>query len=180
MPSSLDPPSDNKALAEGSRTRYILAMELTRRVLAAAALASSILLAAPAAAQAADGCSQADSQAASQKYLDALVDRNAAWSIPLDPFVLRIENGLPTALTAADLKLDLYLHVQYSVFTAINNVVWTWNPDGRANVINVVYDIPVGLGDLSLARSTVDEDFTLTAACKIKRIDATFTVEPPT
>jgi len=65
------------------------------------------------------------------------------------------------------------------VFTAINNVVWTWNPDGRADVIKAVYDIPVGLGDLSLASSTVDEDFTLTSACKIKRIVAKFTVEPP-
>lgn len=154
-------------------------MQTTRRLAALIALVCGLVVAAPIAAQAASGCSQANSQAASQKYLDALADRNAAWSIPLDPFVLRIENGLPTALTAADLKLDLYLHVQYSVFTAINNVVWTWEPDGRPNVIKAVYDIPVGLGDLSLASSTVDEDFTLTATCKIKRIDATFTIEPP-
>jgi hypothetical protein len=143
------------------------------------ALACGFVLTTPVVAQAASGCSQAGSQAASQKYLDALVDRNAAWSIPLEPFVTRVENGIPTALTAADLKLDLYLHVQYSVFTAINNVVWTWNPDGRANVINAVYDIPVALGKLPLASSAVDEDFTLTAACTIKRIDATFTIDPP-
>ena len=179
MNRSLDGASDSKPLVARTRTRYIFAMELTRRILATAALAVSVLLFAPTAAQAASSCSQADSQAASQKYLDALVDRNAAWSIPLDTFVLRIENGLPTALTAADLKLDLYLHVQYSVFTAINNVVWTWNPDGRANVIKAVYDIPVGLGSVSLASSTVDEDFTLTATCKIKRIDAKFSIEPP-
>jgi len=179
MNRSLEGASDNKPLAERTRTRYISAMELTRRFLAAAALTGSILLLAPASAQAASSCSQADSQAASQKYLDALVDRNAAWSIPLDTFVLRVENGLPTGLTAADLKLDLYLHVQYSVFKAINNVVWTWNPDGRANVIKAVYDIPVGLGSVPLASSTVDEDFTLTATCKIERIDAKFSIEPP-
>jgi hypothetical protein len=144
----------------------------TRRLIALAVIATSLVVASPTAAQ-------ADSQAASQKYLDALIDRNAAWSIPLDPFVLRVENGLPTAVSALDLKLDLYLHVQYSVFTSIENLVWTWQPDGRANVINAVYDIPVGLGDLPLAGSTVDEDFTLTADCKIKRIDATFTIEPP-
>jgi len=154
-------------------------MEFTRRLIATAAVACGLILTAPVAAQADTGCSEANSQAASQKYLDALVDRNAAWSIPLEPFVLRVENGLPTAVSAADLKLDLYLHVQYSVFTSINNVVWTWNPDGRANVIKAVYDIPVGLGNLPLAGSTVDEDFTLTAACRIKRIDATFTIEPP-
>lgn len=134
---------------------------------------------APVAAQAATGCSETNSRAASQKYLDALVDRNAAWSVPLEPLVLRVENGIPTAVSEADLKLDLYLHVQYSVFTSIENVVWTWQPDGRANVINATYDIPVGLGDVPLASSTVDEDFTLTTRCKIKRIDATFTIEPP-
>lgn len=150
------------------------------RILAVvAAAAVGLVLTAPVAAEAATGCSQADSQAASQKYLDALVDRNAAWSVPLAPIVLRTENGLPTSFTAFDLKLQLYLHIQYSVFTSIENVVWTWQPGGRANVIKAVYDIPVGLGDLPLAGSTVDEDFTLTADCKIKRIDATFTIEPP-
>ena len=149
------------------------------RLVALAAIAGSLVVTAPVAAQAATSCSQANSQVASQKYLDALVDRNAAWSIPLDPFVLRIENGLPTAVSALDLKLDLYLHVQYSVFQSIENVTWTWQPGGRANVINATYDIPVGLPGLSLASSTVDEDFTLTADCKIKRIDATFTIEPP-
>ena len=93
--------------------------------------------------------------------------------------MLRIENGVPTSVTAADLRLQLYLHVQYSVFESIENVVWTWQPDGRANVINATYDIPVELADLPLGSSTVDEDFTLTADCKIKRIDATFTIEPP-
>lgn len=149
------------------------------RLVAIAAIAGALVLTSPKAADAATGCSQADSQAASQKYLDALLDGNAAWSIPLDPFVLRIENGLPTAVSELDLKLDLYLHVQYSVFTAIENVVWTWQPDGRANVINATYDIPVGVGGVPLASSTVVEDFTLTADCNIKRIDATFTIEPP-
>jgi hypothetical protein len=150
------------------------------RILAVvAAAAVSLVLSAPVATEAATGCSHADSQAASQKYLDALVDRNAAWSIPFAPIVLRTENGLPTGFTAFDLKLQLYLHIQYSVFTSIENVVWTWQPGGRANVIKAVYDIPVGLGDLPLAGSTVDEDFTLTADCKIKKIDATFTIEPP-
>ena len=148
-----------------------------RRLLAGAALAGSVTLA-PTSVQAATGCSQADSQAASQKYLDALIDRNAAWAIPLDPFVLRIENGLPTSVSAFDLKLQLYLHVQYSVFESLENVVWTWQPDGRANVINATYDIPVGVAGLPLASSTVVEDFTLTSACTIKRIDATFTIEP--
>ena len=154
----------------------------TRRVgraLAAMAVAGSLALMSPTTASAAAGCSQSDSRAAAQKYLDALVDRDAAWSIPLDPFVLRIENGLPTSVSAFDLKLQLYLHVQYSVFTSIENVVWTWQPDGRAGVINAHYDIPVGVGELSLASSTVDEDFTLTSACRIKRIDATFTIDPP-
>jgi hypothetical protein len=148
------------------------------RLIAAAAIAGSLVLS-PVTAQAATGCSQADSQAASQKYLDALVDRNAAGSIPLDPFVIRYENGLPTSVSAFDLKLQLYLHIQYSVFTSIENVVWTWQPDGRANVINATYDIPVGVGGLPLGSSTVVEDFTLTADCTIKRIDATFTIEPP-
>ncbi len=151
----------------------------TRILAVIAAAAVSLVLSAPVAAEAATGCSQANSQAASQKYLDALVDRNAAWSIPFAPIVLRTENGLPTGFTAFDLKLQLYLHIQYSVFTSIENLVWTWQPDGRANVIKAVYDIPVGLGDLPLAGSTVDEDFTLTADCKIKKIDATFTIEPP-
>jgi hypothetical protein len=149
------------------------------RLIGVAAIAGSLVLASPASADAATSRSQADSQAASQKYLNALIDRNAAWSIPLDPFVLRVENGLPTAVSAFDLKLDLYLHVQYSVFTSIENLVWTWQPDGRADVINALYDIPVGIGGLPLAGSTVDEDFTLTADCTIKRIDATFTIEPP-
>ena len=147
------------------------------RLIAIATIAAGVVLS-PITADATTGCSQAGSQAASQKYLDALVDRNAAWSIPLDPFVLRVENGLPTAVSAFDLKLDLYLHVQYSVFTSIENVVWTWQPDGRENVINATYDIPVGVSDVPLGSSTVVEDFTLTADCKIKRIDATFTIEP--
>ena len=147
------------------------------RLIAIATIAAGVVLS-PVTAHATTGCSQAGSHAASQKYLDALVDRNAAWSIPLDPFVLRIENGLPTAVSALDLKLDLYLHVQYSVFTSIENVVWTWQPDGRENVINATYDIPVGVADVPLGSSTVVEDFTLTADCKIKRIDATFTIEP--
>ena len=151
----------------------------TRILAVVAAVAAGLVLLMPTAAQATTGCSQADSQAASQKYLDALVDRNAAWSVPFAPIVLRLENGVPTGFTAFDLKLQLYLHVQYSVFTSIENLVWTWQPAGRANVIKAVYDIPVGLGDLPLAGSTVDEDFTLTTDCKIKRIDATFTVEPP-
>lgn len=149
------------------------------RMIAAAAVAGSVVLAAPSTAQAASTCSQAGSQAASQKYLDALVDRNAAWSIPLDPHVIRYENGLPTSVSALDLKLQLYLHIQYSVFTSIENVVWTWQPDGRENVIRALYDIPVGVGGLPLGSSTVDEYFTLTASCTIKRIDATFTIEPP-
>jgi hypothetical protein len=151
----------------------------TRILAVVAAVAVSLVLSAPVAAKATTGCSQADSQAASQKYLDALVDRHAAWSVPFAPFVLRTENGLPTGFTAFDLKLQLYLHIQYSVFTSIENLVWTWQPDGRANVINAVYDIPVELADQPLGSSTVDEDFTLTADCKIKRIDATFTIEPP-
>jgi hypothetical protein len=153
-------------------------MKLAPRLAALALVAGSLVLTTPVTAQATTGCSQADSQAASQKYLDALVDRNAAWSVPFAPFVLRTENGLPTGFSSFDLKLQLYLHIQYSVFTSIENVVWTWQPDGRANVINAVYDIPVGLGDLPLAGSTVDEDFTLTSDCKIKKIDATFTIEP--
>jgi hypothetical protein len=149
------------------------------RLLAAATIAGALVATSPTAANAADGCSQADSQAASQKYLDALVDRNAAWAIPLDPFVIRYENGLPTSVSAFDLKVQLYLHIQYSVFTSIENVVWTWQPDGRENVINATYDIPVGVADVPLRSSTVVEDFTLTADCTIKRIDATFTIEPP-
>lgn len=149
------------------------------RLVAVATIAGALVLMSPRGADAAVGCSQADSQAAAQKYLDALVDPNAAWSIPLDPFVLRIENGIPTSVSAADLKLQLYLHVQYSVFESLENVVWTWQPDGRANVINATYDIPVGVGGVPLASSTVVEDFTLTADCRIKRIDATFTIEPP-
>jgi hypothetical protein len=151
----------------------------TRILIALTAIAGSLVLTTPVAAQAATGCSEADSQAASQKYLDALTDRNAAWSIPLTPIVLRTENGVPTSFTALDLKTQLYLHVQYSVFTSIENVVWTWQPDGRTNVIKAVYDIPVELAGQPLGSSTVDEDFTLTADCKIKRIDATFTIEPP-
>lgn len=147
-------------------------------LIAVAAVAGSLVVAVPTTAQAATGCTEAGSRAASQKYLDALVDRNAAWSIPLDPFVLRIENGLPTAVSALDLKLDLYLHVQYSVFQSIENVVWTWQPGGRADVIKATYDIPVGLPGLPLAGSSVDEDFTLTSDCRIRRIDATFTIEP--
>jgi hypothetical protein len=150
---------------------------IARIGVALAAIVGSCVLAAP--AEATTGCSQADSQAASQKYLDALTDRHAAWSIPLTPIVIRTENGVPTAFTAADLKLQLYLHIQYSVFESIENVVWTWQPDGRENVIKAVYDIPVGVGGQPLASSTVDEDFTLTPDCRIKRIDATFTVEPP-
>ena len=150
---------------------------IARIGVALAAIVGSFVLAAP--AEATTGCSQSDSQAASQKYLDALTDRHAAWSIPLTPIVIRTENGVPTAFTAADLKLQLYLHIQYSVFESIENVVWTWQPDGRANVIKAVYDIPVGVGNVPLAGSTVDEDFTLTSDCRIKRIDATFTVEPP-
>jgi hypothetical protein len=154
-------------------------VNLFRRLVALVVITGSLVLSAPVAAQATTGCSQADSQASAQKYLDALIDRNAAWSIPLDPFVLRIENGVPTSVTAADLRLQLYLHVQYSVFESIQNVVWTWQPGGRANVINATYDIPVELADQSLGTSTVDEDFTLTPDCKIKRIDATFTIPPP-
>jgi hypothetical protein len=150
-----------------------------RRLVALVVITGSLVITAPVAAQATSGCSQTDSQASAQKYLDALIDRNAAWSIPLDPFVLRIENGVPTSVTAADLRLQLYLHVQYSVFESIENVVWTWQPDGRANVINAVYDIPVELADQPLGTSSVDEDFTLTPDCKIKRIDATFTIPPP-
>lgn len=149
------------------------------RLIAAATIAGALVVTSPTAANAAAGCSQADSQAASQKYLDALVDRNAAWAIPLDPFVIRYENGLPTSVSAFDLKLQLYLHIQYSVFTSIENVVWTWQPDGRENVINATYDIPVGVAGVPLGSSTVVEDFTLTADCRIKRIDATFTIEPP-
>ncbi|WP_332662667.1 hypothetical protein [Aeromicrobium sp.] len=149
------------------------------RLAAVAALAGSLVLVSPMTAEAATGCSQAGSQASSQKYLDALVDRNAAWSIPLDPFVIRYENGLPTSVSAFDLKLQLYLHIQYSVFTSIENIVWTWQPDGRENVINATYDIPVGVGGLPLGSSTVVEDFTLNPDCTIKRIDATFTIEPP-
>ena len=153
-------------------------MKIRSAVAASVAIVASLVLS-PTVAHATSGCSEGDSRAASQKYLDALIDRNAAWSIPLHPFVLRIENGIPTSVSAADLRLQLYLHLQYSVFTAINNVVWTWQPDGRENVINAVYDIPVELGGLPLASSTVDEDFTLTADCRIKRIDATFTIDPP-
>jgi hypothetical protein len=154
-------------------------VNLSRRLVALVVIAGSLVLSAPVAAQAATGCSKPDSQAAAQKYLDALIDRNAAWSIPLDPFVRRTENGVLTSVTAADLRLQLYLHVQYSTFESIENVVWTWRPDGRANVINAVYDIPVELADQPLGTSTVDEDFSLTADCKIKRIDATFTIPPP-
>lgn len=154
-------------------------MNRSRRLVALLVIAGSLVLTAPVAAEATAGCSQTNSQASAQKYLDALIDRNAAWSIPLDPFVLRIENGVPTSASAADLRLQLYLHVQYSVFESIENVVWTWQPDGRANVINATYDIPVELADQSLGTSTVDEDFTLTADCKLKRIDATFTIPPP-
>ena len=154
-------------------------MNLSRRLIALAVITISLVLTTPVAAQAETGCSKANSQAAAQKYLDALIDRNAAWSIPLHPFVLRTENGVPTAVTAADLRLQLYLHVQYSVFESIENVVWTWQPDGREDVIKAVYDIPVELAEQPLGTSTVDEDFTLTADCKIRRIDATFTIPPP-
>ena len=151
----------------------------TRLAVALAAVVGGLVLAAPAPAQSATGCSQADSQAASQKYLDALTDRNAAWSVPFAPIVLRTENGVPTGFTALDLKTQLYLHIQYSVFTSLENVVWTWQPAGRPHVIKAVYDIPVGLADVPLGGSNVDEDFTLTAGCTIKRIDAKFTIEPP-
>lgn len=154
-------------------------MLIRRTLIGLTAVVSCLVIAAPVAANAAPGCSRAGSQAASQKYLDALVDRNAAWSIPLDPFVIRYENGLPTSVSAADLKLQLFLHIQYSVYTSIENLAWTWQPGGRANVINATYYLPVAVAGQPLAGSTVVEDFTLTDDCKIKRIDATFTVEPP-
>ncbi len=155
-----------------------MSSRIARHVVGLIAVVSSLVLVAPAAANAA-GCSQSDAQSASQKYLDALVDRHAAWSIPLHPFVIRYENGLPTSFSAADLKLQLFLHIQYSVYTSIENLQWTWQPGGRANVINATYYLPVAVAGMPLAGSTVVEDFTLTDSCKIKRIDATFTIEPP-
>ncbi|WP_040320245.1 hypothetical protein [Aeromicrobium marinum] len=150
--------------------------------LASVALAAAVTVAGPRSAPAAaatTGCSEADARAASQKYLDALLDRHAAWSVPAERFVLRVENGVPTAFTAFDLKLGLYLHLQYSLFSSIENLVWTWQPDGRAHVIRAVYDLPIEVAGRAVASSTVVEDFTLTPACLIKRIDATFTVDPP-
>ncbi len=149
------------------------------RLVGLTAVVSCLALLAPTSVNAAEGCSQASSQASSQKYLDALVDRNAAWSIPLDPFVIRYENGLPTSVSAADLRLQLFLHLQYSVYTSIEDLEWTWQPGGRANVINATYRLPVEIAGQPLASSTVVEDFTLRPDCKIKRIDATFTIDPP-
>ena len=109
----------------------------------AGAVVSSLVLTTPTTAQAATGCSQADSQAAAQKYLDALADRDAAWSIPFARSCC-VSRTASDRFPALDLKLQLYLHIQYSVFTSIENVVWTWQPEGRANVIKAVSDIPVG------------------------------------
>jgi hypothetical protein len=130
-------------------------------------------------ARATTPCSAAPAQAAAQKYLDALTDRHAAWSVPLHPRVTRIENGLLTGFTATELRLDLFLHLQLSVTQGVEDVVWTYQPDGRRDVINATFFTPVGLPGLIVAGSTIDEDFTMTADCRILHIDATFTVEPP-
>ena len=143
-----------------------------------ALLAPAVVVLAPG-AEARRPCSAVRSQAAAQKYLDALTDRFAAWKIPLAPFVVRTENGLLTGFTALELRLDLFLHLQLSVMQGVEHVVWTYQPDGRVDVINATYHSPVGLPGFIFAGTTIDEDFTLTPYCRIKAIDATFDVEPP-
>lgn len=63
-------------------------------------------------------------------------------------------------------------------FQGVEDLVWTYEPDGRAGVINATYRAPVGLPGLIVAGTVIDEDFTLNQRCQLQVIDATFTVDP--
>lgn len=130
-----------------------------------------------------NGCSDSSARASAQSYLDALQDGSKADAIPLTWDVVRYENGLLTAYTAPQLRLDLKLHLQYQLMSDLRNVSYSYAPDGRGDVVRADFDLTVGLPGYPTGVSHVREDFTVTPTCRIKRIvakvDTTYTPVAP-
>ncbi|MFI5779249.1 hypothetical protein [Nocardia sp. NPDC051570] len=135
---------------------------MIRKSLAIAALAGLAVV---------PGTAHADvspAESAARAYIAALLSHNAS-SVPFAPDCHRVENGVPTGFTGADLRLQLEFGPQYRIITAIHDLTVTTNGDH----VDAHYWLDTGLFGIKLKTAEVTESFEVPAG-SIKEINANF------
>ncbi len=135
---------------------------MIRKSLAIAALAGLAVV---------PGTAHADvspAESAARAYIAALLSHNAA-NVPFAPDAHRVENGVPTGFSAADLRFQLEFGPQYRIITAIHDLTVTTN----GTHVDAHYWLDTGLFGVKLKTAEVTESFEVPGGL-IKEIDATF------
>lgn len=117
-------------------------------------------------------------QHAVEKYLAAIKDGGGkAWQVPLANNCVRYENGIKTGFSGPQMKLDLFLHIQYSVIKDITITGWEYAPNGNTDVIRAYFDVHTAIAGHDVITAHVVEDFVVpTETGLITRIDATISL----
>ena len=113
--------------------------------------------------------------AAADAYVQALLSHDAS-NVPLAADAHRVENGLVTGVSGADIRFQLDYGPQYRIITAIRDLTWTVTGDtvlGDYLLDTAVPGVPV-----RLATAHVVETFTIPADTEIHDINATITATP--
>ncbi|WP_106180198.1 hypothetical protein [Prauserella shujinwangii] len=138
---------------------------LRRKLVALAVAVVGVLAVLPPTAAAATGTTVRP--AAARAYLDALVTHDAS-AVPLARDARRVENGIPTGFSGADIRWQLEHGPQYRVITGIRELTLTV----RGDRVDTRYLLDTGLLGIDLVTTEITEYF-LVRDGEIRYIDAT-------
>jgi hypothetical protein len=124
----------------------------------------------PASAQTSTGCDDACKIAAARSYIDALLTHNAD-NVPFTVDAYRIENGINTGSSGAELRNDLNTSWKYHLILGERDIKLSV----AGNTVSSTYTLDVGLANTKLASSHVVESFVICNG-KIAVIKATFDI----
>jgi hypothetical protein len=112
------------------------------------------------AASAATECQANDPRAAADAYLAALLSHDAS-AVPFADGVRRVENGLVTGRSAAEIRRDLNTSIKYKIIRGLHDRVYSQDapaPDGTVS-LHVNYVLDIGAPDFTLLKTKVAERF---------------------
>lgn len=142
-----------------------IAQMSTLSLLAAAAVAVAV----PVAASAAPDPTDSPNEAMARAYIDALVSHDAS-GVVFTPDATRVEAGLQTGFTGAQLANDLNHGIQYRVIQGVRDLAMSESDD----TVHTRYLLDAGVGSQRLMTVEIVETFELENGA-IDRIVATIT-----
>jgi hypothetical protein len=93
-------------------------------------------------------------------YVDALVSHDAS-KVPFHPRATRVENGVQTGFSGAQLRHGLENDPQYKVIQQVQDAAYVVRADG---VVVADYTLAVGVGPVPMGHARVHETFAYDAA----------------